>query len=530
MTSHTRHDSALLVRKSAAMAVLEMPTDMYVRAGRRLPQRPSQRQQAPQLMPPRLPHKRCLLIPSGCTSSPCTMLSVGVISAYIMCQVPSTCHHRCSCNFVEMVGVTFAPLHLGHEAACDAGVLPRAGELQPSVSRGELPHCSAWLAVPQVALIGNDVRLTGARINTFCLMVNHIPWQVKGNAEELKDAAAKTGTQAGDAAEQAAVSAEASTSGSQQDGAQGTSAQGASSRQPRESAGAQQEPDKAQGAGTRSEGAAAVPGLMERLRSMAGMVQREVRPGIGQPLPNLVFIPGELIHDGMAKHLLAGIDGSCWQQVVYIPDQHVPATPMCHMLLPLPTLLALRGLAPAPLLVVLELVSYCFRAISLGARLFANMMAGHALGSAIKMCLGRLISWTVAAVMCRLLRLCCLRRQIPQPPERMTTPCAATIRTPAAASLSRPRPGGRSSGRTCKTRCPLPQLSPSTATWHTVAGASSIFTLQGLPSYSRVCWAELDPMRQPAWLCLPQRACSSSSARGLSACQHIDTSSPTMLP
>lgn len=33
----------------------------------------------------------------------------------------------------------------------------------------------------------------------------------------------------------------------------------------------------------------------------------------------------------------------------------------------------------APLLVVLELVSYCFRGISLGVRLFANMMAGHTL-------------------------------------------------------------------------------------------------------------------------------------------------------
>jgi F-type H+-transporting ATPase subunit a len=33
----------------------------------------------------------------------------------------------------------------------------------------------------------------------------------------------------------------------------------------------------------------------------------------------------------------------------------------------------------APLLVVLELVSYSFRAISLGVRLFANMMAGHTL-------------------------------------------------------------------------------------------------------------------------------------------------------
>nr|YP_665686.1 ATP synthase F0 subunit 6 [Mesostigma viride]AAL36725.1 ATP synthase F0 subunit 6 [Mesostigma viride]ADU04586.1 ATP synthase F0 subunit 6 [Mesostigma viride] len=36
-------------------------------------------------------------------------------------------------------------------------------------------------------------------------------------------------------------------------------------------------------------------------------------------------------------------------------------------------------LALAPLLVTLELISYCFRALSLGIRLFANMMAGHTL-------------------------------------------------------------------------------------------------------------------------------------------------------
>ncbi len=33
----------------------------------------------------------------------------------------------------------------------------------------------------------------------------------------------------------------------------------------------------------------------------------------------------------------------------------------------------------APGLVVIELVSYCFRGISLGVRLFANMLAGHTL-------------------------------------------------------------------------------------------------------------------------------------------------------
>jgi F-type H+-transporting ATPase subunit a len=36
-------------------------------------------------------------------------------------------------------------------------------------------------------------------------------------------------------------------------------------------------------------------------------------------------------------------------------------------------------LALAPFLVVIEFISYCFRGISLGVRLFANMMAGHTL-------------------------------------------------------------------------------------------------------------------------------------------------------
>ncbi len=50
-------------------------------------------------------------------------------------------------------------------------------------------------------------------------------------------------------------------------------------------------------------------------------------------------------------------------------------------------------LALAPLLVVLELVSYCFRAISLGVRLFANMMAGHTL---VKILSG--FAWTMLSV------------------------------------------------------------------------------------------------------------------------------------
>ena len=50
-------------------------------------------------------------------------------------------------------------------------------------------------------------------------------------------------------------------------------------------------------------------------------------------------------------------------------------------------------LALAPLLVVLELVSYCFRAVSLGVRLFANMMAGHTL---VKILSG--FAWTMLSL------------------------------------------------------------------------------------------------------------------------------------
>ena len=50
-------------------------------------------------------------------------------------------------------------------------------------------------------------------------------------------------------------------------------------------------------------------------------------------------------------------------------------------------------LALAPFLVVIELVSYSFRAISLGVRLFANMMAGHTL---VKILSG--FAWTMMSV------------------------------------------------------------------------------------------------------------------------------------
>nr|AEA29880.1 ATP synthase subunit 6 [Selaginella moellendorffii] len=59
------------------------------------------------------------------------------------------------------------------------------------------------------------------------------------------------------------------------------------------------------------------------------------------------------------------------------------------------TLLLPRGVPPAlvPFLVILELISYCFRALSLGIRLFANMMAGHSL---VKILCG--FAWTMASM------------------------------------------------------------------------------------------------------------------------------------
>jgi F-type H+-transporting ATPase subunit a len=50
-------------------------------------------------------------------------------------------------------------------------------------------------------------------------------------------------------------------------------------------------------------------------------------------------------------------------------------------------------LALGPLLVVLEVISYSFRALSLGVRLFANMMAGHTL---VKILAG--FSWSMLSV------------------------------------------------------------------------------------------------------------------------------------
>jgi F-type H+-transporting ATPase subunit a len=47
----------------------------------------------------------------------------------------------------------------------------------------------------------------------------------------------------------------------------------------------------------------------------------------------------------------------------------------------------------APFLVLFELISYCFRALSLGKRLFANMMAGHSL---VKILSG--FAWTMLSM------------------------------------------------------------------------------------------------------------------------------------
>ena len=99
---------------------------------------------------------------------------------------------------------------------------------------------------------------------------------MKGTAKELKEGAAKTGSQAADAAEQAAASAQTSTSDSQQDTAQESASQAERSGQTQAGSGSEQGPDQAQGAGAKA-GAPGASSIMTRLRSMASMVQREVR-------------------------------------------------------------------------------------------------------------------------------------------------------------------------------------------------------------------------------------------------------------
>jgi F-type H+-transporting ATPase subunit a len=57
-------------------------------------------------------------------------------------------------------------------------------------------------------------------------------------------------------------------------------------------------------------------------------------------------------------------------------------------------------LAIAPLLILIEVVSYLARVFSLSIRLFANMMSGHALLKIlISFCLGLLVSASSAALL-----------------------------------------------------------------------------------------------------------------------------------
>ena len=109
--------------------------------------------------------------------------------------------------------------------------------------------------------------------------------QVQGKAEELKDGAGKTASQAADAAEQAGGAArQMGASGSQpeaQADTQAANAEGAaaenSTKEPHGTAGGRkQETDQAGATGAKA-GTASSASLMERLRSMASLVQREVR-------------------------------------------------------------------------------------------------------------------------------------------------------------------------------------------------------------------------------------------------------------
>ena len=126
--------------------------------------------------------------------------------------------------------------------------------------------------------------------------------QVKGTAMELKEGAAKTGSQAAAGAEQAAASAQTSTSDSQQDTAQEGASQAESSGQARAGSRPEQGPDQAQGASAKA-GAPGASSIVERLRSMASMLQREVR--------NVMALPDSCSEDvaATAGHVL---DQSAW--------------------------------------------------------------------------------------------------------------------------------------------------------------------------------------------------------------------------
>ena len=116
--------------------------------------------------------------------------------------------------------------------------------------------------------------------------------QVQGKAEELKNGAGKTASQAADAAEQAGGAAgqvgsaagQPGTSGSQPEAqadtqaanAEGAAAENSTNEQHGAGQGSKQGTDRAQGTGTKT-GSASSGSLMERLRSMASVVQREVR-------------------------------------------------------------------------------------------------------------------------------------------------------------------------------------------------------------------------------------------------------------
>ena len=143
--------------------------------------------------------------------------------------------------------------------------------------------------------------------------------QVQGKAEELKDGAGKTASQAADAAEQAGGAArQMGASGSQpeaQADTQAANAEGAaaenSTKEPHGTAGGRkQETNQAGGTGAKA-GTASSASLMERLRSMASLVQREVRSPYLRLTHALAASPfwGRKHSRCLVMRLLSGVDG-----------------------------------------------------------------------------------------------------------------------------------------------------------------------------------------------------------------------------
>ncbi len=116
----------------------------------------------------------------------------------------------------------------------------------------------------------------------------------------------------------------------------------------------------------------------EQIGGLSGNVKQKFFPCIFVTFTFLLFcnLQGMIPYSfTVTSHFLItlGLSFSIWIGITIVGFQR-NGLPFLSLFLPAGVPLPL-----APFLVLLELISYCFRALSLGIRLFANMMAGHSL-------------------------------------------------------------------------------------------------------------------------------------------------------